>query len=462
MKPPQILIVEDEHALASALSAICRRLGYEAVTCYSGERGLDELAHTSFSLIILDIGLPDMNGLALLERIRKDKPDLAVLIITAHGNLENAVKAKKLGATGYLIKPLDLHQVQETLTQLLSAATQSPPAAPVTEAFPLLVGAAPSMQRSFVEIAHACATDAPVLITGPTGTGKTLTARVIHTNSARSDGPFVTLHCSSMPEQLLESELFGYEKNAFTGALSAKPGHIERATGGTLFLDEIADISPAMQSKLLRFVEEHTFTRVGGREDIKVDLRLITATHRDLREEVRQNRFREDLYYRLHVLEIELAPLNQRKEDIPTLSAVFLGTIAPERRLRLAPETLAVLTRYQWPGNVRELRNALEHAAAVSSGAIIFPQHLPADLRGQLTQSPQTQSKLEKALDDWLTERLGNGADYTQIHDALESMLLKELLPRFENKPTVLARVMNMNRVTLRKKCRELLGGDCG
>lgn len=454
-----ILIIEDEHAVAGALGAVCKRLGHEARLCSSGKRGLEELARGEFALAILDIGLPDMSGLEVLKQIRQQAPQLPALIITAHGNLDNAVAAKKLGSAGYLVKPLDLHEVQETIRQL--ASTPPVPAAPAQSAPSLLIGAAPAMQRTFVEIAHACTSDAPVLISGPTGTGKTLAARVIHTNSPRSDAPFITLHCSALPEQLLESELFGHEKGAFTGALTSREGHLERARGGTLFLDEIADISPAIQAKLLRFVEEHTFTRLGGREDLRVDLRLITATNKDLREEVRAGRFREDLYYRLHVLEIAMPALRERPGDIGALAAYFLGSIAGSRPVRLAPEAIDLLQRYAWPGNVRELRNALEHAVAVSSGGIILPHHLPRELREVEPSSPATFGALDSALGAWLDRQLAAGATYREMHDALESMALTHLLAHFGGKPTVLARETKMNRVTLRKKVLRL-GKDKG
>lgn len=450
-----ILIIEDEHALAGALAIICRRLGRHTVLCSSGQQGIESLTQSQFALAILDIGLPDISGLAVLKQLRALAPHCPAVVITAHSNLDNAVAAKQLGAAAYLVKPLDLHDLQETLTQLLSVTTTPPPLAPVS--LSQIVGTSPAIQRSFIDIAHACSTDAPVLITGPTGTGKTLTARVIHTNGPRRDSPFITLHCSALPESLLESELFGHEKNAFTGAGSARPGHIERAQGGTLFLDEIADISPAIQSKLLRFVEDRTFTRIGGREDLRVDLRLITATNKSLREEVRAGRFREDLYYRLDVLEIAVPSLAERVEDLPALSAAFLAQIAPHRPTQLSPATLTLLQNHPWPGNVRELRNTLEHALAVSSGSIILPHHLPKSFRLPSETPPLNDLPLQNALADWLQQKLRKGASYREIHNALESITLRHLLAHFGGKPTTLARETKMNRVTLRRKCR-LLG----
>jgi DNA-binding NtrC family response regulator len=452
MKP--ILLIEDEHALASALAAVCKRLGAETSVCASGQRGLETLEKQPFGLVVLDIGLPDMSGIEVLTEIRKRDPDLPVIIITAHGNLPNAVAAKRLGASAYLLKPLDLREVQETLRQVMSAPPKE--AVPASrDALGLLVGSAPALQRSFVEIAHACTSDAPVLITGPTGTGKTLTARVIHEQSARRDAPFVTLYCSALPEPLLESELFGYEKGAFTGALNSKSGHIERAEGGTLFLDEIADISSSIQAKLLRFVEERVFTRIGGREEKRVDCRLITATNKSLREEVKGGRFREDLYYRLHVLEIALPPLRERLGDLAALAGHFLNTLAPERRPSLSAAALELLQNHSWPGNVRELRNVLEHAVAVSAGPVILPQHLPRDLREPAALGG-TASEFSRALAEWLDQKLREGVPYREMHDEIEALALKHLLGRFAHKPTVLARETRMNRVTLRKKLHEL------
>lgn len=451
-----ILIIEDEQALAATLGSICRRMGYDAQLCFSGRRGLDTAARESFSLVILDIGLPDISGLEILKTLRTQTPGLPVVIITAHGSLDNAVAARKLGAASYLVKPLDLAEVQETVRQALA----QPPAGAVTDSQPvsLLVGAAPALQQSFSAIAHACTTDAPIIITGPTGTGKTLAARIIHSNSSRHSRPFVALHCSALPETLLEAELFGYEKNAFTGATSERCGHIERAEGGTLFLDEIGDVSLAIQAKLLRFVEERTFVRVGGREDRRVDCRLITATNRDLLEEVKAGRFREDLYYRLHVLEIVMPALRERRGDIAGLARYFAGQLAPRRPVEFAAETLRLLERHDWPGNVRELRNAVEHALTVAPANVISIEHLPLDLRERHDRgSPrQAEQEFRLALAGWLDTRLGAGISYKEMHEELEALALRHLLSRFNNKPTVLARETKMNRVTLRKKCEVL------
>jgi DNA-binding NtrC family response regulator len=465
MTKPSVLIIEDEVGLAKALATVCQRLGASATLCSSGARGLQELAAGGFALVILDIGLPDMSGLRVLEKIGQATPRPPTLIITAHGTLDNAVAARQLGAAGYLVKPLDLPSLEQTLTPLLGRSlgrdarvslAPVPAASAAEETGTLLGGASPAMQRVFVAIAHATTTDAPALLTGPTGTGKTLVARIIHANSRRRHGPFVTLLCGALPEPLLESELFGYEKNAFTGATAMRRGHLERAAGGTLFLDEIGDIPPSVQAKLLRVVEEKTFNRLGGREDLRVDLRLITATHHHLLEEVRAGRFREDLYYRLRVLEIELPPLAGRKEDIPALSAFFLGQLAAGRVLSLSPETASVLAEYAWPGNVRELRNALEHAVTVCPGQIIQPSHLPSAI-GQGAGAPTAAGdELEQALQQWIAAKVRAGATYKQLHAELESTVLKHLLRHFGRKPTVLARVLKMNRATLLKKRRDL------
>jgi DNA-binding NtrC family response regulator len=332
-----------------------------------------------------------------------------------------------------------------------ATAVGSEPYAELEQA-PFLVGSSPAMQPAFAAIAHATASDVPVLITGPTGIGKSLAARVIHLHGARRAAPFITLACGSLPEALLEAELFGHEKGAFTGAIMARQGHLERAAGGTLFLDEIGEVPPAVQVKLLRFLDERVYTRVGGREDLQVDLRIIAASNQDLTEAVAQRRFREDLLYRLRVLEVKLPPLKDRMGDLPALCSHLLARMASGRRLALSEEALALLQAYSWPGNVRELRNALEHAMAVAGGSLIQPGHLPAELRAG--GRPGGGGELDAVLAQWIEDRLREGADYDAMHDELERRLLAALLPRYQGKPTLLARALDMNRATLRKKLR--------
>ncbi|TLD72287.1 sigma-54-dependent Fis family transcriptional regulator [Phragmitibacter flavus] len=451
-----VLIIEDEAALAAALGQFIQRFQMHPILCASAAMGLQKLNQTTPSLVILDIGLPDNNGLEVLNTIRLDHPDLPVLIITAHGNLHNAVEARKRGASAYLVKPLDLHELQQTLHSILPSPTTLPPATTTAlSELPQLVGNSPAMQPAFAAIAHAISSSSPVLITGPTGIGKSLAAKVIHHHSPRQQQPFITLSCASLPETLLEAELFGHEKGAFTGALTTKTGHLERAAGGTLFLDEIAEIPLSIQVKLLRFVEEKTFTRVGGRDDLSVDLRLIAATNQNLNRAVAEKRFREDLYYRLRVLEVPLPPLADRLGDLPILCQNLLHHISPHRPITLTAETLTLLKNHPWPGNVRELRNVLEYAVSTSTSNILHPAHLPRELRHPL---PPSSDLIDQALHQWLDTRLtanndnSDPASYDSLHDELENRLLAALLPRYEHKPTLLARALQMNRATLRKK----------
>jgi DNA-binding NtrC family response regulator len=460
-----VLIIEDEAALATALAIVMQRLGHTATTAASAALGLQRLSQQRPDLVVLDIGLPDQSGLVALEQIRAHDPSIPVVIVTAHGNLQNAVQARKGGAAAYLVKPLDLAELERTIGPLLQVPTPVAMPAPSAagSAAPLLIGSSPAMQPAFTAIAHACASDAPVLITGPTGIGKSLTAQVIHLHSARQQGPLVTLSCASLPESLLEAELFGHEKGSFTGAQATRVGHLDRAAGGTLFLDEIGELTPAVQVKLLRVVEEKVFHRVGGREDIRVDLRVIAATNRDLSQAVIEKRFREDLLYRLRVLEVPLPPLCARRSDIPALCAYLLANIARERPLALAEAALHLLQQYDWPGNVRELRNVLERAAAVCTGNLILPSHLPLDLQSFSGSGPGGQEevlRLETALRDWLDLRLPEGNDYEALMAELEQRLLQLLLPRFDHKPTHLARALNVHRATLRKRLRGM--GDGG
>ncbi len=459
MKQPSLLIVEDDPGVQSALESIAKKQGCRVTSCSSGRKAGQALQSNDFQLVLLDLGLPDMDGMEVLRNLRKNHPTLPVVILTAHGTLDRALAARQLGVESFLIKPLDAPDIARVIRQHLdqpaTVEAPLPPAEADTSPVPLLIGAAPSMQRTLVRIAQACASDATVLITGPTGSGKSLAARVIHSNSVRRTGPMVTLSCASLPESLLESELFGHEKNAFTGAAAARQGHLEKADRGTLFLDEIGDIPASVQTKLLRFLDDRVFYRVGGREELKVNARIVAATHRDLRAEVTAGRFREDLLYRLQVLEIPMPALTDRKEDLHTLCSYFLANLAPERTTRFSEAAMLLLKQYPWPGNVRELRHTVEHALAVSAGTLIQPSHLPSIIR-EYSEKPETRrAELTKVLDRWLESRLQDQPTYDQIHDEVEALLLRSLLSRYGDRPSVLARELQMNRTTLLKKRRE-------
>jgi DNA-binding NtrC family response regulator len=442
-----LLIVEDEPALSEALVQACQKLGREAIACRTGRQAIEAMTRGPVAMAVLDIGLPDGNGLDILERLRERRPDMPVLVITAHGNLENAIAARKRGASGYLVKPFGLDQfirdVQALLQEPVSAAPVARPGAS------LLVGASRAMQDVFVEIAHACASDGHVLITGETGTGKTEVARVIHAQGGRATGPFVELHCHALPETLLESELFGHERGAFTGANAARTGHVERAAGGTLFLDEVGDLPAAIQTKLLRLVEDRRFVPVGARVDRTVDLRIIAATHVDLDAGIRGGRFRGDLFYRLRVLHIHLPPLRERKEDLPLLCSCLLARAVPGRKITVGAAAMQRVAAYEWPGNVRELRNAMEYAAARAPGLVIGPDHLPPEVRFGPGNESAGDTKLDEALRRWLRARIAEGADYDALHGDLEQRILRELLRIFGDKPSIMARDLKMNRATL-------------
>jgi DNA-binding NtrC family response regulator len=327
-----------------------------------------------------------------------------------------------------------------------------------------IVGESPKMRELRQLIRTVAGTDARVLILGESGTGKELVAGAIHSLSSRRNQHYVRINCAAIPETLLESELFGHEKGAFTGAVKQKLGRVEEANNGTIFLDEIADMGKPLQAKLLRFLEDGTFTRVGGTEELRVNLRLVAATNRDIAQAIAAGDFREDLFHRLNVVQFNLPPLRERGDDVLLLANHFLKSFRAKMGKSIngfTPAAQQKLLAQRWPGNVRELRNALERAAAVCSGQVILPTHLPAELKGGPSPPAKIESCLDAALTPWIEERIANGVNYDTMHDELEARLLSALLPRYENKPTLLARALDMNRATLRKKLRGM-GGDTG
>jgi two-component system nitrogen regulation response regulator NtrX len=379
---PAILVVDDEPGVRSSVTGVLRDEGFEVEAVGSGEECLDRVAQRSYDVIVLDVWLPGIDGLTTLQRLGERHVDAQVVIISGHGNIESAVRAIKMGAFDFIEKPLSLEKtvlvVRNALRQRdLETENRALRARVVRQE--TMVGESPAMRHLREQVAMAAPTNGRVLILGENGTGKELVARTVHELSRRRGGPFVEVNCAAIPEELIESELFGHARGAFTGAVADKPGRFEQANGGTIFLDEIGDMSLKTQAKVLRVLQEQVMERVGGTQRIKVDVRVLAATNKDLTAEIRDGRFREDLYFRLNVIPIFVPPLRDRPEDIPLLADHFMALLAAEygkRPKRLAPEALARLQQYAWPGNVRELRNTVERLIIMVAGDTITAQDL--------------------------------------------------------------------------------------
>jgi DNA-binding NtrC family response regulator len=386
----RILVVDDEVNARTALAELLRDEGYEVETAADAFKALGKLESFAPDVVLSDLKMPGMDGIELVKKIQAMEDAPAVVVMTAFGAVQSAVDAMRAGAAEYLTKPLNFEELLVVLTRvfdhqrLRSEARRMRQRLSERVARQNIVGASPPMQRVFEVIEQVAPSKATVLLTGESGTGKELVAAAIHERSSRAQGPFVKLHCAALAESLLESELFGHERGAFTGAVARRDGRFLMADGGTLFLDEIGEITPSLQVKLLRFLQEHEFERVGGDQTIRVDVRIIAATNRDLREEVARGRFREDLYYRLNVVNVELPPLRDRKADVPSLARFFLDRFAKENGKNIdgfSPETVELLLSHEWPGNVRELENAIERAVVMATGAIVEPRQLPPAVR---------------------------------------------------------------------------------
>ncbi len=428
MPAQPILIIEDEHALGTALSFVIRRIGHLPTLVASGAAGLEAMKREAFAAIVLDIGLPDMSGLQVLEKLRARKVTLPVLVITAHATLDHAINAQKLGATEYLTKPLDLRQFEQTITALLAKAL--PPEPPTPASAPqtvTLIGAAPCLREVFLGIARACAGDVPTLITGPSGSGKTLTSAVIHAHSQRAQEPLRYLDCTSLQD------------------LNA----IEQQTQGTLVLENLTELPAPLQTRLANALSSPPAKHA----------RLLATMTGDPREAVAAGTLRNELYYAFSTLTIPLPSLRERTGDIPALSSFFIGLRGGGSVL--TPPALAALQAYAWPGNVRELRHVLDYAATVSRGGPIFLSHLPAHVAAAAQQAEggaPTSGELDAAIERWLDTQLAlpvdEPASYDALLDQIEAVMLRHLLNRFENKPTHLATALRMNRATLRQKLR--------
>jgi two-component system response regulator AtoC len=453
-----ILLIDDEEELCFFFANELGERGYEVVTAHTGKDGLAAVTTSAVNLVLLDLRLPDADGLEILKQIKEQEPDLPVIVLTAYGSIDSAVRAMKLGAEDYLTKTFALDELLLTIERALETNILRREVERLRRQERehyrrgMLIGRSQVMQEVFQLIDKVAAIGASnVLIQGESGTGKELIARAIHDNSPRADRPFVPLNCAAIPETLLESELFGHERGAFTDAKTRKQGSLELAHTGTLFLDEIGDMSLPMQVKLLRALETRQFRRLGGTRDIQVDVRIVAATNQDLIRAMKEGAFRPDLYYRLNVVTITVPPLRERKEDIPLLVDLFIqeGNISIRRNVKgITEEAMRLLMAYSWPGNVRELRNVIERAMILGGGRMIGADHLPIELRlasspARLPQPPAVELPLD-------------GISMDQLLDSWSKWLVEEALEETGGNQSEAARMLHVDRETLRYRMKRL------
>ncbi len=407
MPSTKILIVDDELIMRESLAGWLERDGHEVETANSGEEALDRIKEIRFDILLVDIKMEGMSGLDVLKQVKESDPDVEVVMITAYGSISTAIEAMKTGAYDYLLKPFDPNELGVLIEKIIQHQARARELLFMRERykhrmrFESMIGQSKPMQEIFDLIQDIAPVSSTVLITGDTGTGKGLAAKAIHTNSPRCEGPYVVVSCGAIPEHLMESELFGYQKGAFTDAKETKKGRLELANGGTLLLDEIGEISMRMQIDILRVLDDLVFYRVGGIQPIEADLRVIAATNKKLEEAIKEGTFREDLYYRLNVISFEMPLLRERKEDIPLLAEHFLNRFSQETNKpidQISREAMDEMMLYEWPGNVRELKNAIERAVVVGKSRKILPEDLPVFRPEHLTLPENSSLKeIEKA-----------------------------------------------------------------
>jgi DNA-binding NtrC family response regulator len=470
----QVLVADDEANLRRVLSAQLVRDGYEVHAVEDGEAALEVLAEHHIDLVITDLRMPKLDGMGLLKRIMADYPDLPVVMITAHGTVDTAVEALKCGAFDYVTKPFDRAELQRVISkatkshelsgQLYLGGNQD------ERGRFQLIGQSPAMRELYQVIERVADTPSTVLITGESGTGKELIARALHEHSGRKERPFIRVNCAALPPELIESELFGYEKGAFTGAVTSKPGRFELADTGTLFLDEIAEVPPSMQVKLLRAIQESEFERVGGIKTIAVDVRLIAATNRSLPEEITRGRFREDLYYRLNVVHLHLPPLRERQDDLPLLVEHFLRRFNARLKknvLGVQDAAMARLLAHEWRGNIRELENAMERCVLFCNSERVGTEDLPLEIRAARrareslpTPLPARDAEPEAAeatpLElDTLEAEGGLKEAVREATSRVEKELILRALKQTANNVTHAARMLKISRKGLQLKMKE-------
>lgn len=459
----KILLIEDDANIAAGLQKVMRTEGYEVIALDRGDEGLHRALQEDFDVVITDLKLPGLDGLELIKKLHQAKPKLPILLITAHGSTETAIEATKWGAFDYVPKPFEVEELLDlTAKALQSSRLMSEPVemGDANSARTAIVGTSRAMQAVYKEIGYIAATTVPVLIRGDTGTGKELIARAIYQHSDRAAAPFIAINCAAIPEALLESELFGHERGSFTGADARRIGRFEQAQGGTIFLDEIGDMNLPLQAKLLRVLQERTIQRVGGKENIAIDVRVIAATHRDLETAIQERHFREDLFYRLNVVTITLPPLAERIEDIPDMARYFLrkysreaGVAAPS----ITPEAIALLQQQSWPGNVRELENTVRQALLLARDYTISMEHIREVLaksrkptnRGQQSHTAYIGELLDRVERGEVTNAFG------KMLEDLEPELYAQTIQRAGGNQTKAAEWLGVTRLKMREKLKE-------
>ena len=459
-----ILIVDDDDQLRKSFHKLLTEEGYQVQSAASGEAGLDLLSETVPDLVIVDHRLPGMSGLETFQRIHKREPKLPVIVMTAYGTTETAIEATKLGAYDYILKPFDIPETLTVIRQAIEAGRfmRSPvelDASPGESVQEAIIGRSAPMQEVYKAVGRVAPTEATILIRGESGTGKELVARAVYQHSSRADKPFLVINCVAIPETLLESELFGYEKGAFTGASHRRVGKIEQANGGTVFLDEIGDMPLSLQAKILRLLQEKSIEHLGGRDTIPVDVRIIAATNRDLEAAIEQGRFREDLYYRLKVVTIWLPPLRQRSEDILLLAEHFLARYCREvgtENRGLSQKAMEKLKQYRWPGNVRELSNTLQKAVIFNRSGRIGSREIIQAVGEEAEEEAHAFAAGEAALREWIRDRI-KGDDRAENRfdaciDYISSLLISEALNMTGGNRSQAAKLLGMSRPTLHSK----------
>ena len=448
-----ILVIDDVLAVRQSLQEILGAEGYEVETAPDGESGLQRVKDQPFDLVLTDLALPGLGGMDILKYLVRHQPECSCIIITGYGTIQNSVTAMRLGAYDYLCKPVDSQELKLVVARALEHRRLKRENLQLKKqlhkryGFANIVGNSDAITQVFELIKKVADTDSTVLILGESGTGKELINRAIHYNSLRRDGPLIPVNCAAIPEELLESELFGHERGAFTHAIRTRIGRFEQASGGTIFLDEIADMSPSLQVKILRVLQDRSFERIGGVKTIKVDIRVIAATNQDLEEMVRRSRFREDLYYRLNVIPIRVPPLRKRVADIPLLVQHFMHEFSRKKKKpikRLSPEAMDLLLRYPWPGNIRELENLMERLVILSEGEEVQAAELPERFR-QKPAAPQARPQ----------EFPEQGLHLTAAVQEFERDLIVKALDKSNWVKSRAAQLLHLNRTTLLEKMKK-------